>query len=87
MARTVKIDRQHHADFDREHHGIFPLNVGPEHDECLLQRRLKQFGGEQPGAATCPASQLELLWRWAFDKRRHVNFLWHGIDLSWHGFS
>ena len=40
-------DRQDGADLDHEHHGVLPLDVGPEHDERLLQRRLQQVRREQ----------------------------------------
>ena len=39
--------RQDRADLDHEHHRVLPLDVGPEHDERLLQRRLHKFGCEQ----------------------------------------
>ena len=48
--------RQHGADLDHEHHRVLPLDVGPQHDERLLQGGAEQFRSEQALAAAGPAS-------------------------------
>jgi len=38
------------ADLDREHHRVFPLDVGAKHHQRLLESRFEQLGLEQAGA-------------------------------------
>jgi hypothetical protein len=36
-------DGQDRAHLNREHHGVFPLDVGPKHDKRLPERVLQQL--------------------------------------------
>ena len=39
---------QHRADFDGEHHRVFPLDVGPQHDQRLPKAALSNVGSNSP---------------------------------------
>ena len=52
-------DGQHGADFDHEHHRVFPLYVGAEHHQRLPESRFEQFGVEQAGLPAVATSELE----------------------------
>jgi hypothetical protein len=54
----VKIRGENRADFDDEHHRILPLDVRPQHDERLFQRRPEQVRSKQ---ALTPAQPPRLL--------------------------
>ena len=68
---------QHGADFDHEHHRVFPLDVGAQHDQRLLRRRLQKFRRKQAAPPAGTACLLQFLWAGSLDKWGHNDLLRH----------